>query len=353
MMNQWCGAWIFGLIFLFSCNGKSKTEVNASTAKAARPANPSLSVEGYVVSPTVLNASIDLTGTLQPFEETEIHPEVPGKITYLSINEGAVVSKGKLLARLFDGDLQAQLRKLKVQLEIANKTMERQDELLKIGGISQQDYDLTVLNVSTINADIQILQAAIAKTIIRAPFTGKIGFKDVSIGAYVTPASVITTIRQTSRLKLEFSIPERYTSTIKLGNDVSFSTESSPRKYNARIIATESGISEENRSLKVLAVVDNPDRFITSGSFAKVNFGMGENNQAIMVPTQAIIPEARDKKVIVFRGGKADFNSVVTGERDSARVEITRGLAVGDTIVTTGLLSIKPGMNLSLSSVKK
>lgn len=353
LTNRYVVAWIFGLVFLFSCDNKSKTEVSAASSESSRPANTSLPVEGFVVSTTVLNSSIDLTGTLQPFEETEIHPEVPGKITYLSIQEGAVVPKGRLLARLFDGDLQAQLRKLKVQLEIAKKTMERQDELVKIGGISQQDYDLTVLNVSTINADIQILQAAIAKTVIRAPFTGKIGFKNVSIGAYVTPTSIITTIRQTSRLKLEFSVPEKYTSKIKLGNNISFSTESSSRNYNAKIIATESGISEETRSLKVLAVVENPDRFITSGSFAKVTFGMGENNQAIMIPTQAIIPEARDKKVIVFRSGKADFNSVVTGERDSARVEITKGLAVGDTIITTGLLSVKPGMSISLSSVKK
>ncbi len=353
-INRKDAGWLVFLLLFLSCNSSSGEKSAKNSEKPGGPSpNRSVPVEGYVVSTSVLNSSIDVAGSLLPFEETEIHPEVPGKITYLSIPEGAVVPKGTLIARLFDGDLQAQLRKLKVQLAIASKTQGRQDELLKIGGISQQDYDLSVLSVSTINADIQVLNAGIAKTIIRAPFTGKLGFKNVSIGAYVTPTSILTTIRQISRLKLEFSVPEKYTPMIRIGNNVSFTTESSSRKYSAKIAATESGITEESRSLMVHAIVDSPDKNITAGSFANVHFDMGENNQAIMVPSQAIIPEARDKKVIVYRSGRADFSSVVTGERDSAKVEITKGLVVGDTIITTGLLTIKPGMPIALSSVKK
>jgi membrane fusion protein (multidrug efflux system) len=288
-----------------------------------------------------------------PFEETEIHPEVSGKVTYLSIKEGAHVSKGTLLARLFDGDLQAQLQKLDVQLKVAEKTQERQQELLKIGGISQQDYDLSVLNVSSIKADMEVLKASIDKTIIRAPFDGKLGFKNISIGAFITPTTIITTIRQDSKLKLEFSVPERFTPAVKLGNVINFTTEATNKKYHVKIYATESGITEENRSLKVHAVVENVDKNITAGSFAKVAFDMGDNNKAVMIPTQAIIPEARDKKVIVYNGGLADFKTVTTGTRDSARVEILSGLSIGDTVITTGLLSIKPGSKINLSSLNK
>ncbi len=333
-----------------SCGSKSK-QPEASN-KNAGPA-PALSVEGYVVNTSVLNSSIEIAGSLLPFEETEIHPEVAGKVVMLSIKEGALVKKGTLLARLFDGDLQAQLHKLSVQLQIAQKTQERQDQLLKIGGISQQDYDLSLLNVSTIKADMQVLQASIDKTIIRAPFDGKIGFKNISIGAYITPATVITTIRQINKLKLEFSVPEKYTTKVKVGNTINFTTEASNTKYKAKIAATESGITQESRSLKVHAIVEDVDQAITAGGFAKVNFDMGDNNQAIMIPTQAIIPQARDKKVIVYRNGVADFVSVVTGTRDSSRVEIISGLAVGDTIITTGLLSIKPESKINLSSLKK
>lgn len=346
---------IAGIIFLFfisSCGSKSKDPIETKKA-GPQAAHSALSVEGYVVNTSVLHSSIEIAGSLLPFEETEIHPEVAGKVVMLSIKEGAIVKKGTLLAKLFDGDLQAQLHKLSVQLQIAQKTQERQDQLLKIGGISQQDYDLSLLSVSTIQADMQILQASINKTIIRAPFNGKIGFKNISIGAYITPTTVITTIRQVNKLKLEFSVPEKYTTEIKIGNTIYFTTEATKKKYKARIIATESGITQETRSLMVHAIVENVDKGVTAGSFAKVNFDMGDNNEAIMIPTQAIIPEARDKKVIVYKDGLADFKTVTTGTRDSAKVEILSGLSVGDTIVTTGILSIKPGNKISLSSVNK
>ncbi len=314
-------------------------------------APPALDVQGYVIHPSVLHSSIEVAGTLMPFEETEIHPEVSGKVTYLSIKEGAHVKKGTLLARLFDGDLQAQLQKLKVQLQVAEKTEERQAELLKIGGISQQDYDLSSLDVSSIKADMQVMQASIDKTIIRAPFDGKVGFKNISIGAFISPTTIITTIRQDSRLKLEFSVPERFTSKVQMGNVIYFTTESSNKRYKAKIFATESGITAENRSLKVHAVVENIDKNITAGSFAKVSFDMGDNNDAVMIPTQAIIPEARDKKVIEYNGGLANFKVVTTGTRDSAKVEILSGLSIGDTVIITGLLSIKPGSKINLSSL--
>ncbi len=340
------------VIFISSC-GSKKNKIDPPGQNSMPSAPPALSVEGYIIHPSVLHSSIEVAGTLLPFEETEIHPEVSGKVTYLSINEGAHVRKGTLLARLFDGDLQAQLQKLRVQLQVAQKTQERQEELLKIGGISQQDYDLSVLDVSSIKADIQVLQASINKTIIRAPFNGKIGFKNISIGAFITPATVITTIRQDSKLKLEFSVPEKFTPKVQLGNVINFTTESSPKKYTAKIFATESGITQENRSLKVHAVVENTDKNITAGSFAKVAFDMGDDNEAVMIPTQAIIPEARDKKVITYNGGHADFKVVTTGTRDSAKVEILSGLSIGDTVITTGLLSIKPGSKINLSSINK
>lgn len=344
---------IIFIFFLSSCGDKTQ-KIEPPKKGAFKPSDPpALAVEGYVIHPAVLHSSIEVAGTLLPFEETEIHPEVSGKVTYLSIHEGAHVRKGTLLARLFDGDLQAQLQKLKVQLQVAQKTEERQAELLKIGGISQQDYDLSALDVSSIKADMQVLQASIDKTIIRAPFDGKIGFKNISIGAFITPTTIITTIRQDSKLKLEFSVPEKFTPKVQLGNVIDFTTESSPKKYKAKIYATESGITEENRSLKVHAVVENTDKNITAGSFATVAFDMGDNKDAIMIPTQAVIPEARDKKVITYNGGRADFKVITTGTRDSAKVEILNGLSLGDTIITTGLLSIKPGTKISLSSLNK
>lgn len=338
----------FSLIMFSSCSNEPK-EIKQPRKDSGAP----LKAEAYVIKPLALNASLQIAGTLKPYEETEIHPEVSGRVVQLSLREGSFVNKGTVLARLFDGDLQAQLNKLNVQLQIARKTRDRQDQLLKIGGISQQDFDLSVLNESTIVADIQIMKAEIAKTVIRAPFSGKIGFKNISIGAYITPATVITTIQQVNKLKLEFSIPEKYANEVKKGNTIYFTTETSDARYAAQIAATEPGITQETRTLKVQAIVTKLDDNIASGGFANVQFKLGENESAVMIPTQAIIPEARDKKVVVYRQGVADFVTITTGVRDSAKVEILKGLAIGDTIITTGLLSIKPGSKVQISSYKK
>ncbi len=334
---------------LFSCKEKKTTE-----KKEQQPSgrNQQIVVEGHIVKTSTTNEDLEVPGTLLPFEETEIHPEVPGKIVALRFSEGSNAGRGALLAKIFDGDLQAQKRKLQVQLSTSQKTQERQNELLKINAISQQDYDLAMLQTSSYRADIQILNAEIARTEIRAPFSGKVGFRNISIGAYVTPATIITTIRQVNQLKLTFSIPERYASKVAVGNYTSFTVEGAPGKYSARIIATESGITEATRSLLVKAVVEKVDRYLTSGSFAKVIFSMGEDNTSIMIPSQAVLPQARGKKVIVYRSGGVEFQTVTTGNRDSANVRIMSGLAVGDTIITTGLLTVKPGGKVKLTRVK-
>lgn len=342
---------LIGIVVIVPGCGSSTRQKEDSKPVSREPA--AIPVEAYVVEPRALNTSITIAGSLYPQEETKITPEVAGKITGLFIREGSFVKKGTVLATLFNEDLKAQTRKLKVELELAQKTRERQDQLLKIGGISQQDFDLSVLNESSIKADIAVLEAAVNKTIIRAPYNGRLGFRHVSMGAYVNPQTVLTTISQVHRLKLLFSVPEKYFPLVRTGNVFTFTTETSPRTYRARIVATESGITVENRSLSVQAVVDEPDENLKPGSFANIHFRLGENQSAVMIPSQAVIPQARDKKVILYRNGKPEFATVATGLRDSASVEILQGVSLGDTVVTTGLLTVKPDSKLIISSFKK
>ena len=239
-----------------------------------------------------------------------------------------------------------------MQLQIAEKTEERNKELLKISGISQQDYDLSFLQVSNINADIELLKTNILKTEIRAPFSGRIGFRNISIGAYITPATVITNIRQLNQMKLQFSVPEKYTSKIGVGQTISFSIEGNTRKYLARVYATEATVSETSRGMNVRCIVQQSDAALVSGAFAKVDMDFAKNNTAILVPSQAILPQARGKKLILYRNGIAKFVDVETGIRDSANVEIVSGVVPGDTIITTGLLGLKPEAKVKLSKVQ-
>src|SRR3990170_4628978 len=203
-------------ICLAACSSKKESSQRNNPAMGANRNGP-VTVEGYVVRTSTVSNSIEVPGNLLPFESTELHPEVSGLVVLLNIKEGSYVPKGTLLVKLFDGDLQAQLKKLQVQLSISQQTVQRQSELLKISGISQQEYDLSSLDVNNITADIDVIRTNIQKTEIRAPFNGRLGLRSISMGAYVTPATVIATIQQVSQLKLEFTVPEKYSSNISVG----------------------------------------------------------------------------------------------------------------------------------------
>ncbi|HVG12924.1 MAG TPA: efflux RND transporter periplasmic adaptor subunit [Flavisolibacter sp.] len=339
---------LIALIIISSCSNDRK---EAAAAQQKAGPRPPARVEGFIVKTQTLSESIELPGSLVADESTEIHPEVSGRITSLNVREGAYVSKGTVLAKLYDADLQAQRRKLEVQLKMAQQTESRYDQLQKIGGISKQDYDVTSLQVSNIRADLAIIQTEIARTVVRAPFSGKLGLKEISTGAYVTPASVITYIQKTAGLRIDFNAPEKYTSLIKKGQYVNFTVEGSERNYTAVVMATESGIEETTRSLTIRALVKGDATGLVPGGFAKVKLDFAPNEAALMIPTQAIIPQARGKKVYVYRGGKATFVDVETGVRDESNIEITSGLTKGDTIILTGLLGLKPDAKVVISKI--
>lgn len=336
------------VLFITSCSTDRKKDATAQQKAGPRPP---ARVDGYIVHTSTLSESIEIPGTIVAGESTQIHPEISGRITSLNVREGAYVGKGSVIAKLYDADLQARRRKLEVQLRQAQQTENRYNQLQKIGGISKQDYDVTALQVSNIRADLSIIQTEIARTVVRAPFSGKLGLKEVSTGAYVTPASVITSIHKTSGLRIDFNVPEKYTGVIRSGQYVNFTVAGSERSYTAAIMATESGIEEATRSLTIRAAVKGDATGLIPGGFAKVRLAFEPNHNALLIPSQAIIPQARGKKVYVYKEGKAVFTEVETGKRDSSNVQITAGLAKGDTVIITGLLGLKPDSKVMIRKV--
>jgi len=337
---------LFFTILLLGCGGADKKE------EAPKPAAPPVAkASGYVVKPQLLSQDLEVPGSLAAFEEVELHPEVSGRVTGVYFKEGSNVAQGALLLKLYDGDLQAQLQKLQIQLKTAEQTAERYAALLKINGVSQQEYDLNVLAVNTIKADINIVSTSIGKTSLRAPFSGKLGITTITPGAFVTPQTLIASLRKVSQLKLDFTVPELYGAKMKKGAIVKFTIDGSDKVYPAVIAATENIIAAENRSLRIIAHVVKPDDQLIAGAFAKVKVSLGENNAALMIPTQAVIPDARNKKVIAVRNGVASMEVVTLGIRDSAMVEITSGLKAGDTVLISGLLTTKPGSKVQVNKI--
>lgn len=331
---------------------KEDKKEGGSTGGGSPRAGAPLQVEAFIVKTQPLSEQLEVPGTLMPYEQTEIRPEINGRVVQLNIPEGSFVKKGALLVKLFDEDLQAQLKKLQVQLQINTKTAERQKELLSIGGISQQEYDLSELAVNNLKADIELVRVNISKTEIRAPFDGRIGLKSISDGAYISPTTLITTISQVGRLKLEFSVPEKYSDMMRKGRPVSFTIAGTPKTFQATVMATESVIEANTRTLRVRTVITAHDPSLVPGAFAKVGFKLDQDDKALIIPTQAVIPQARNKRVILYANGAPKYQVVTTGIRDSSFVQITDGLKLGDTVITTGLLSIRPETKIKLSKVQ-
>jgi membrane fusion protein (multidrug efflux system) len=337
------------LIFIFTVAAtacKKKAVVVNGTKKSGY-----VLAEGFVVEPRFESENVEVPGSLLPVEETQIRPEVTGRIVQLNIQEGSFVHRGSLLVKLFDKDLQAQLKKLQVQLDISTRTVERQKELLAINGISQQDYDLSALAVDNLNADIETTKISISKTEIRAPYDGKLGLRNVSLGAYVSPSDILTSIRQVNQLKLEFSIPEKYAKEIGVGYEVKFRVDGGEKDHAAKVVATEGNVDQVTRTLKIKSIVAESHRELLPGVFAKVDLQLGNVSNAMMVPTQAVIPRARDKQVILLRKDSAQFLTVETGIRDSTYVQVIKGLSPGDTIITTGLMTIRPRVKIKISKL--
>src|ERR1035437_2542847 len=309
--------------------------------------------DAFIVKPSLLIDEINVSGSLMAFEEVNLMNEVAARVVMINLPEGKFVKKGTLLVKLFDEDLQSQLKKLQSQLAIQQQIYKRQSELLKVNGITQNDYEQSGLQLNSLKADIEVEKTLIRKTEVLAPFDGVIGLRNISIGAIVSPATLLSTIRTANKIKLEFSVPEKNSSVISTGMKVKFNMSNTDKVYNATVIATEQGIDVGTRNLKVRALVNSSARELVSGAFANVTLRLSENHNALMIPTQTIIPEEESKSVIVARNGKAHFITVQTGIRKASDIEITNGLQPGDTIITSGLLFLKEGGKLQYATIRK
>jgi membrane fusion protein (multidrug efflux system) len=310
-------------------------------------------VDAFIVKPATLVSDITVSGSLAAYDEVDLKNEVAGRITTLNLPEGKFVRKGTLLVKLYDDDLKATLKKLEAQLSVQKRIYKRQTELIKVKGISQNDYDQTLLQVNTIKASIEEQKAQIRKTEVRAPFDGTIGLRNVSVGAVVNSSTLLATIRTSSKLKLDFYVPEKYSSGISVGMKVKFSMYNENKLYDATVMATERGIESSTRNLKVRALINSASTELIPGAFANIQLRLGENPSALLIPTQAIIPQEDSKSVIVAHHGKAHFVNIKTGIRKSSKIEVTEGLQPGDTVITSGILFLKEKSKLAYSSINK
>lgn len=320
---------------------------------ASAPVDSRLGVRAMVVATSPFRDKIFVTGSVIAQDEVYLQAEAAGRIISLSLTEGGFVKKGTLLAKINDADLQAQRRRAVLNLELAQIREARQRQLLDNRAISQQDYDIVMNEVNTIKAEIDLIDANIAKTEIRAPFDGLVGLRSVSEGGFVTVGTRLATLQNVDRIRIEFSVPERYAATVRTGEVISYTRQGSDQTYRATISAIEPRIDPNTRTLAIRATALNPQRLILPGAFAQITYSLKEVENALMVPSEAFVPESGQIFVFVLKSGLAQRVAVQTGIRTDSQVQVLNGIALGDTVLTTGILQLREGMPVRISSIDK
>lgn len=303
-----------------------------------------LNVSGLIIKPQVIIEKRNSTGTLMPDEEVDLAFETSGKLTGIFFEEGTPVNKGDLLGKINDRHLQAQLLKLEAQKKLLQEKEFRQRSLLEKDAISQESYDQIVTELQSIEADILLIKARIAETELRAPFDGRIGLRYMSEGSFISPNSKIARLVKLKPLKIEFSVPERYAGELKPGFPITFQVDGYPDPFNAKVYAIDPKVDINTRTIMVRALYPNRNEEHKPGRFAGVSMTLNEIENAVSIPTEALIPEMDGEKVFLYKGGRAHKVPVTIGIRTESEIQITRGIGFGDTLIVSGILQLREGL---------
>ena len=345
------------LTSLLLAAGGSKEEAakNGSKPKGNKGGKPAreIAVEGYIAEPHEQGKSYTAMATLEPLNSVQLTAAASGKLTKLFAKDGASVQKGALLAKIDDSELRAQLKQAESNKVLAEQKEQRIRGLFEKNGATKADLESAEATLKSAEASVELIKAQIAKTEVRAPFAGKLGFVNVSVGAWLTTGSSIATLSEVKKLKAKFALPQRYASALKEGDSVELKDEERDVIKSGKVKALEASLSESSRTRQVLVEVDNAKSEFLAGSFAKVTVSMQSGRvKTIPVPAEALTLDKDGAYVFVATGGKAKVKHVETGLRTPISVDIVSGLDVGDTVISSGLISMREGASVRIREIR-
>jgi membrane fusion protein, multidrug efflux system len=317
-----------------------------------QPASDMLRAEAVRLEPESIEDRIFSSGTIEANEVVDLSAETSGIITEIYFDEGRDVEQGDLLLKINDSELRAERSRAQFRYNLAEQREQRQKRLLDRGGISQDEYDATLNEVNVLKAELELIEARIDHTELRAPFSGKIGLKYVSTGSYITPDRRIASLQEIDPVKIDFSVPERYLARVDVGDRVDFNVQGYDSTFVGEVYAIEPRIDTDTRTVQVRALSQNPDQLLFPGAFANIVLVLDEIDDALLVPSISLVPELNRQKLFVVRNGKVESVPVRTGIRTSERVQIIEGVAPGDTVLTTGILQARDGMDVDIVNLR-
>jgi len=334
------------IIFLPKIFSSGESEMTAFNPNRM---NVEIPVTAHIVSYETLNNKIFSTGTVLANEEVELRSEISGKIVQILFTEGRYVSKGDLLVKINDSDLQAELRKAESKVKLMEDRESRQKQLAQNQMISKEEYESTLNELQASKAEFDLIKAQIDKTEIRAPFNGVVGLREVSEGSFVTTTNVIARFQNLLNLKVDFSIPQRYAPEVKIGDELQFNLSGNENVFKANVYAIEPKIDQSTRTLRIRAICRGNNKGLFPGAFVNVELNLKETELAVLIPTIAIVPELKGQSVYLFKVGSVIPQKVEIGLREENRVQVLSGLEEGDTVITSGILQIRPGAKVKVT----
>ena len=328
-------------------------EMKEAPKEAGNRQSKALNVRAVVLSQQGLTDGIFVSGSLVPDEEVNLSFESSGKITDIFFKEGTHVEKGELLAKINDAPLQADLRKKQAQVKLMQDRLFRAKALLEKEAVSKEAFQEAEANLAALEAEIEGVEAQIEQTELRAPFSGIIGLRQVSVGAYATTTTEVATLTKTAPLKVEFNVPERYAGMLPEGTELTFTAEGDLTTRNAKVYASDSRVDPETRTFAIRAIYPNADGKLIPGRYVNVNLVTQRFDNTLAVPSEAIVSEMGIDKVFVCKNGKAQPVEITKGLRTDAMVQVLRGLVPGDTVITSGTMQLRSGQNVVVSVQQK
>jgi membrane fusion protein (multidrug efflux system) len=291
--------------------------------------------------------NLEALGTARANESVDISSKTSNIVTAVRFRDGERVRQGQVLVQLDDATARADVAAAQATLTESETQYERARELLSTQAVSKSQFDQLEATLKANRARLQAAQARLEDTVIRAPFSGRVGLRRVSVGTLISPGDVITTLDDTSVIKLDFSVPENFVATLREGLAVRASAPAYPgRSFAGKVASIDSRVDINTRSVTVRALLTNEDGALKSGMFLNVALAK-DDREAIVIPEEALTPEAEKQFVFVVADGRAQRREVRIGGRRPGSVEIISGLEAGDSVVVEGTQKIRDGSPVS------
>ncbi|CAO3435185.1 efflux RND transporter periplasmic adaptor subunit [Azospirillum endophyticum] len=311
--------------------------------------SPPTPVEAAAVRVGTVERTVTAVGSLLSNESVVIRPEIAGRISEIAFKEGQRITRGTVLVRLDDAIARATLAQAQASIAFSRAELSRADQLVRQNTGPLRNREQASAKLLADEAAVQLAKAQLDKQVITAPFDGVLGLRKVSVGDFVQAGKDIVNLEDIDTLKLDFRVPEMFLPAVKVGQTVKVAVDAfGGRSFDGAVYAIDPLVDVNGRALAIRARVPNPDGLLRPGLFARVSLTLTTVPDAALVPEQAVVAFGKDQYVFKVVDGKVAQTRVVLGERRNAEVEIAKGLAPGDMVVTAGQLKIRDGVPVTV-----